>query len=222
MHVTWFIWFFQVRCSSIFTPMKCHVTLRYPINPERGQRWRVSWMRSITSFTANDKVPANPRSLPPVLENFHRPVSPHILLAQKLYSKKAKETVIRNSRRTQSALKKEELNAYFYLLNVDLSFADLSLILKNEGYFLTIFSAAGSRSEDNSNSSNRWVILTINCLAGMKTLVLGNLFKLSRFSWQIRTCRWPRGKSEKKKWTCIFPIRQCHFNFAQKLESCTR
>lgn len=105
---------------------------------------------------------------------------------------------------------------------MDLSFADLSLILKNEGYFLTIFSAAGSRSEDNSNSSNRWVILTINCLAVMKTLVLGNLFKLSRFSRQIRTCRWPRGKSEKKKWTCIFPIRQCHFNFAQKLESCTR
>ena len=75
-------------------------------------------MRSITSFTANDKVPANPRSLPPVLENFHRPVSPHILLAQKLYSKNAKETVIRNSRRTQSALKKEELNAYFYLSNL--------------------------------------------------------------------------------------------------------
>ena len=105
---------------------------------------------------------------------------------------------------------------------MDLSFADLSLILKNEGYLLTIFSAAGSCSEDNSNSSNRWIILTINCLAVMKTLVLGNLFKLSRFSCHIRTCRWSLGKSEKKKWTCIFPIRQCYFNFAQKLESYTR
>ena len=106
-------------------------------------------------------------------------------------------------------------------LNVDLSFADLSLILTNEGYFLTIFSAAGSCSEENSNSSNRWVVLTINFLAVTKTFVLGNLFKLSRFSSHIRTCRWSLGKSEKKKWTCIFPIRQCHFNFAQKLESCT-
>ena len=104
---------------------------------------------------------------------------------------------------------------------MDLSFADLSLILKNEVYFLTIFSAAGSLSEDNSSSSNRWVILTINCLAVMKTIVPCNLFKLSRFSSHIRTCRWPLGKSERKKGTCIFPIRQCHFNFAQKLESCT-
>ena len=102
-------------------------------------------MRSITSFTANDKVPANPRSLPPVLENFHRAVSPHILLAQKFYWKKAKETVIRKSRRTQSALKREELN---------------------EGYFLTIFSAVGSRSElgsiKDSNQHMQSILLSSN------------------------------------------------------------